>query len=84
VEAYSASPVSLAGFKGATSKGKERGGGSTQPGPTFSLVCATPLLQHQARLGLNPAPRGGGVLTDTAGRCRSSSGLSILAELYTA
>ena len=82
MEAYSASPVSLAGFKGATSKGKEREG-STQPGPTFSLVCATPLLQHQAQLGLKPAP-GGGVLTDTAGRCRSSSGLSILAELYTA
>ena len=23
--------------------------------PTFSLVYATPLLQHQARFGLNPA-----------------------------
>ena len=23
--------------------------------PTFSLVCATPLLQHQTQLGLNPA-----------------------------
>jgi len=30
------------------------GRGSTQPGPTFTLVYATPLLQHQARLGLNP------------------------------
>jgi len=25
------------------------------PGPTFSLVYATPLLQHQAQLGFNPA-----------------------------
>jgi len=31
------------------------GRGSTKPGPTFSLVYATPLLQHQARLGLNRA-----------------------------
>jgi len=29
--------------------------GSTQPGSTFSLVYATPLLQHQAQFGLNPA-----------------------------
>jgi len=29
---------------------------STQPGPTFSLVYATPsLLQHHAQAGLNPA-----------------------------
>jgi len=26
--------------------------GSTQPGPTFTLVYATPLLQHQAQFGL--------------------------------
>jgi len=31
------------------------GRGSTQPGPTFSLVYAMPLLQHQAQFGLNPA-----------------------------
>jgi len=39
--------------------GKERGRagveGSTQLGLIFSLVYATPLLQHQAQLGLNPA-----------------------------
>ena len=38
-------------------KGKGSGGegrGSTWPGPTFSSVYATPLLQHQAQLGLNP------------------------------
>ena len=29
--------------------------GSTQPGTTFSLVYATPLLQHQDQFGLNPA-----------------------------
>jgi len=36
-------------------KGSGVGRGSTQPGPTFSLVYATPLLQHKAQLGLNPA-----------------------------
>ena len=41
-------------------KGKWRERGSTQPGPTFSLVYATPLLQHQAEIGLNPALGGSG------------------------
>jgi len=35
--------------------GEMEGRGSTYPGPTFSLVYATPLLQHQAQFGLIPA-----------------------------
>jgi len=37
---------------------KERRGEVERRGgrPTFSLVYATPLLQNQAQLGLNPAP----------------------------
>ena len=36
--------------------GKVEGEGVDIPGPTFSLVCATPLLQQQVQLiGLNPA-----------------------------
>ena len=40
-----------------TALGERKWGGreSTQPGPTFSLVYATPLLQHQAQIGLSPA-----------------------------
>jgi len=48
----------LAGFKGLTSerkdRRKERGKGRGE-GPTFSLVYATLLLQHEAQFGLNPA-----------------------------
>ena len=33
--------------------------GSTQPGPTFSLVYATSLLQHHTQVGLNPPAMGG-------------------------
>ena len=36
-------------------EGKVEGRGSTQPGPTFSLVYSKPLLQHQAKFGLNRA-----------------------------
>jgi len=45
----------MEGRKGVREVEVEVEGGSTQPGPTFSFVCATPLLQHQAQLGVNPA-----------------------------
>jgi len=55
----------LAGFKGLTSERKDRrkergkgrgeGDGVDIAGPTFSLVYATLLLQHEAQFGLNPA-----------------------------
>jgi len=55
-------------------------------GPTFSLVYATPLLQHQAQLGLSPSLLGQTCLQsifstavacscDTASGCQYSSNL---------
>jgi len=59
------SPHHVAGFKGPTSKGKEekgregkwkgREGRHSLAPSTFGLVYATPLLEHQAQFGLNPA-----------------------------
>jgi len=42
--------------------GEAEGRGSTWPGPTFSLVCTTPLLQRQAQFSLNLARSKYGVL----------------------
>jgi len=48
--------------------------GSTQPGPTFSLVYATPLLQHQAQFDLNPALHGRLSVADEVGPFNPASG----------
>ena len=41
-------------------------GGGRQPGATFRLVYTTPLLQHQAQLGLDPALPGAYKVTVSA------------------